>query len=180
MTPDGRFDVAWEQTFSATDHDIYLNRYSASGGLLGTNTVAFSTADDSAPSVSMDNSGNAVVAWNEQRTTSRRGGSARPVARGPRSISPAPRTRSEAPSVALKPGGGGFVVAYRRSSLGDLRNLDFRVAEVSAFDTVTTFDAGRGAGAVSIDAFGDYLLTYTAFDAGGDTNIHSRRGRLPV
>ena len=31
MTPDGRFDVAWEHTFSTNDHDIYMNRYSASG-----------------------------------------------------------------------------------------------------------------------------------------------------
>jgi hypothetical protein len=33
------------------------------------------------------------------------------------------------------------------------------MAEVSAFDTVTTLDTGRGSGVVSIDASGNYLLT---------------------
>ena len=49
------------------------------------------------------------------------------------------------------------------------------VAEVSAFNTVTTFDAGADSGAtVSIDAFGDYFVTYT----GSDLDIHARRGTL--
>jgi hypothetical protein len=61
-----------------------------------------------------------------------------------------------------------------------LNGISFKVAEVSAFDPVTTLDTGHGSGAVSIDASGNYLLTYTASDAGGDTNIHSRRGRLLV
>jgi hypothetical protein len=54
------------------------------------------------------------------------------------------------------------------------------VAEVSAFDTVTTFNAGHGADAVSIDVSGGYLVTLTRFDGSpGETNIHRERGRLP-
>ena len=62
MTPDGRFDVAWEETFRVTDHDIKLNRYNAFGGLLA-HTISSSTSNDVTPSVSMDNFGNGVVAW---------------------------------------------------------------------------------------------------------------------
>ncbi len=35
MTPDGRFDVAWEEAFTSTDHDIKLGRFDSSGSLLG-------------------------------------------------------------------------------------------------------------------------------------------------
>jgi hypothetical protein len=76
--------------------------------------------------------------------------------------------------VALKPGGGGYVVAYESVS----SSVRVKVAEVSAFDRVTTLDAGeRSVPAVSIDAFGDYLLTYASFD-GSDLNIRGRRGTL--
>ena len=178
MTPDGRFDVAWEQTFSTPDDDIYLKRYSASGGLLGTNTVAFSRLRDVSPSIAMDNAGNAVVAWVEADNIKAMRISSSGV-QGPEINIASTSDFEDEPSVALKPGGGGFVVAYL-SVRRTLDAIDYRVAEVSAFDTVTTLDTGRGSGAVSIDASGNYLLTYTASDAGGDENIHSRRGRLLV
>jgi hypothetical protein len=63
MTPDGRFDVAWEQNYSASDDDIYVKSYSASGALVSTYTVAFSTAFDATPSIAMDTAGDAMVAW---------------------------------------------------------------------------------------------------------------------
>jgi hypothetical protein len=174
MTPDGRFDVAWEEAFSSSDHDIKLNRYNASGGLLGSNAISLSTAFDELPSVSMDNFGNAVVAWGRSGTDIK---ARRVFASGSMgseiNISHSSTIQS-APSVALKRGGGGFVVAYQSFSNG-FRN---KVAEVSSFDTVTTLDAGLGSHpAVSINAFGDYILTYTASDA-GDANIHGRRGHL--
>ena len=42
MTPDGRFDVAWEDAFSNNDHDIRMNTYAANGVL--TNTFAIASA----------------------------------------------------------------------------------------------------------------------------------------
>jgi hypothetical protein len=63
MTADGRFDAAWEDAFGSTDHDIKLNRYSATGAALGVHGISLSLSNDVTPSVSIDNSGNAVVAW---------------------------------------------------------------------------------------------------------------------
>ena len=60
-----------------------------------------------------------------------------------------------------------------------LNGISFKVAEVSAFDTVTTLDVGHPPNAVSFDAFGDYLVTYASFDQSGAVNIHGRRGYLP-
>ncbi len=69
MTPDGRFDVAYESALSANFHDIVLNQYSAQGGLLDARTIfaptSGSAAEASNPSVSVDNLGNAVVAWQQ-------------------------------------------------------------------------------------------------------------------
>jgi hypothetical protein len=175
MTPDGRFDIAWEQFFGATDHDIYLKRFDASGGLLGTSTIAFSTALDVSPSVSVDNAGNAVVAWDKAFDIKARRVSSTGVLGPELNIASGPNLDRDA-KVALKPGGGGFVVAYD-STLPTFDGIRYRVAEVSAFDSVTTLDTGRGSGSVSIDFFGDYFLTYAASD-GPDTNIHSRRGQL--
>jgi hypothetical protein len=178
MTPDGRFDVAWEQAFSPTDDDIFEKSYSASGGLLATNTVAFSTALDRSPSIAMDNAGNAVVAWEKANDIKARRISSSGV-QGPEINIASTSDSEDEPSVALKPGGGGFVVGYLFVP-HSVAPIDYRVAEVSAFDTVTTLVAGRGEGAVSIDASGNYFVTYTGSDAGGDQNIHSRRGRLLV
>jgi hypothetical protein len=181
MTQDGQFDVAWEQVFGPTDHDIYLKRYSASGDLLGTNTVAFSSALDESPSIAMDNAGNAVVAWEKGGDIKARRISSSGV-QGPEiNIFSSSLSTERNASVALKPGGGRFVVTYESfSTLPVLFPLSYSVAEVSFGDTVTTFDAGRGAGAVSIDTFGNYLLTYTASDPWADQNIHSKSGHLPL
>ena len=76
-----------------------------------------------------------------------------------------------APSVALKADGSGFVVTYESITT----SVRAEVAEVSAFNTVTTFDAGvNPAQAVSIDAFGNYFISAT----GPDLDIHARRGFL--
>ena len=62
MTPDGRFDVAFEAGFSVNNRDILVNRYAASGGLLSSQVVAATSSTETNPSVSMDNAGNAVIA----------------------------------------------------------------------------------------------------------------------
>jgi hypothetical protein len=179
MSPDGRFDVAWEQTISTHDHDIYLTRFNASGGALGSVAVAVSSDLDRRPSVSMDNSANAVVAWQQQGGVSpsikARRISAGGAAGSPITIAVAGQTLSDT-KVALKQGGGGFVVVY--NSLDGAGNV--KVAEVSSSGTVTTFNVnGRGDPAVSINGFGDYLVTYTSSDGvPGGLNIRGRRGHL--
>ena len=65
MAPDGRFDIAYEYAYSPSDHDIYLARYTAAGAFAGTSYVNVDTNFETEPSVSMDNAGNAVVAYVE-------------------------------------------------------------------------------------------------------------------
>lgn len=77
--------------------------------------------------------------------------------------------------MALRRGGGGFVVAYDRSG-------GVEVAEVNAFNTVTALHNAGSAQfgpAVSINALDGYLLTYTSHDATGQVfDIRGRRGLL--
>jgi hypothetical protein len=183
MAPDGRFDVAYQLQFSTTDDDILMARYAANGALLGTSSVAISTAREQLPSVSMDDSGNAVVAYqklvgNDFDIKARRVSSAGSVG-GEINIQSTLANEGNA-SVALKRGGGGFVVSYDSGS-------NVKVTEVSATDAVlATYDAGsqRFGSAVSIDGFDRYTLAYTSTETQGfpfpsiDLNIRGRFGRL--
>jgi hypothetical protein len=126
----------------------------------------------------MDNFGNAVVAWQQHGTTgsdikARRVSSGDTV--GP-VINIAVTSADEAnPTVALRRGGGGFVVSYDSAGL---LTTDVKVAEVSAFDQVRTLDAGvRFDPYVSINAFDQYILTYTA-ETFGSIDIRGRLGHL--
>jgi len=175
MTPDGRFDVTWEDASSSANHDIKMNSYSWNGGLLGTYAISSSASNDFVPSVAVDNNFNAVVAWSRAGN----GGSdvkARRVSEfgvmGPEIDIASSSALETAGSVAMNRSGGSFVVAYDSSFSS---TLQVKVAEVSASNAVTTFDAGeqRFGGAVSINGFNNYMLTYTARDG-----IRGRRGHL--
>ena len=176
MTPDGRFDVAYQLQFSGTDDDILMSRYTASGGLLGSQGVATSTGREQAPSVSMDIFGNAVVAYqrlvgNDFDIKARRVSGLGTVGS---EINIRNTTNQELnPSVALRRTGGAFVVAYNTPGTVE-------VAEVTASNTVSAVrnvGTARFGPAVSIDASGRYLATYTSND-GGDLNIRRRSGFL--
>jgi hypothetical protein len=181
VTPDGRIDVAYQLQFSSTDDDVLMARYSSAGTLLGTTSVAVSTAREQLPSVSVDNFGNAVVAYqkfvgNDFDIKARRVSSTGVV--GSEINIQSTLAQETSPAVALKRGGGGFVVTYNSGG-------DVKVSEVSAFDTVlSTQDLGslRSAPAVSIDGFDRYMLTYTAtefrFPFSIDQNIKGRFGHL--
>lgn len=178
MTPDGRFDVAWEEAFSAADHDIKLNQYSASGTLVNSRIMAASTLNETNPTLSMDNFGNAVVAW-QRRDTADSDIQARRVSStgvlGTLMTIAHTTTEEWNPSVALKQGGGGFVVSYN-STADNVTQV--KVAEVSASGAVNTLSAGTRFGAsVSINGADQYLLTYTSIDA-GDLNIRRRLGHI--
>jgi hypothetical protein len=172
MTPDGRFDVVWEEAFSSTDHDIKLNRYNPSGVLQGTSAISLSTAFDETPAVAMDSSGNAVVAWERAGDIKARRVSATGSLGSEINIANSSNFEF-GPTVAIRKRGGSFVVSYESLTPITARA---KVAEVSTSGTVTTFDAGdRSGGSVSIDSFDHYLLTYTS----PDLEIHGRHGFLP-
>jgi hypothetical protein len=180
MTPDGRFDVAWEDAFSATDHDIRMNSYSSFAQLTGSFGITFSSFNESSPSIAMDRFGNAVVAWEQA------GGNGGHDIRARRVSSVGIQTSDfnvastsldeRVPSVALNRNGGGFVVGYQVMSNQPTR---VRLAEMSASNTlVSTFDFDHSFdAAVSMDANNNYMLTYTSLEF-GDLNIKGRRGHL--
>jgi hypothetical protein len=178
MTPDGRFDVAYN-LFSDHLNNALLARYSSGGAPLGTNLVGFDMLELD-PSVAMDDSGNAVVAYQRYNGSdfnieARRVTSAGSL--GPELNIQSTSANDTSPSVALKHGGGGFVVAYDSSTR-------VKVTQVSASDTVVaTYDAGssRTGPAVSIDGFDRYMLTDTSTDltsSGRRLDIKGRFGSL--
>jgi hypothetical protein len=180
MTPDGRFDIVWERAFSASDHNVFMSRFAANGKLLQTHTISTSPVNDETPSISVDDAGNGVVAWEQSGVlTAERFTSAGVL--GAQILISSPLARSFTPSVALKRGGGGCVASY--VTLG--AQTTHTVVEVSAANMVTLFDAGRGSGPVSIDASGNYLMTFVGADEAApgsvafNFNIHARRGKLP-
>ncbi|WP_435005638.1 hypothetical protein P12x_003453 [Tundrisphaera lichenicola] len=176
MNPNGRFDIAWERGSSGTQHDVLLKRFTAGGGLLGTHFISTNVADDRDASVSMDNAGNAVVAWHRAGDIkARRVGLDGALGV---EVSIAGTTAVEfKPAVAQRRGGGGFVVAYEvLVPSGENRT---RVAEVSFTNKVSTVDIGvRSDPSLSIDAFGNYLLTYTSHVSIVLGDIRGRRGYL--
>ncbi|WP_165066303.1 hypothetical protein [Paludisphaera rhizosphaerae] len=178
MTPDGRFDVAFEVASSVNNHDILVNRYTAAGAILSSQVVAATSATETNPSVSMDNAGNAVIAW--QTTTN---GNADISARrlsasgffGLTKAITADSLSETRPKVALARTGGAYVVVYNGAVSTGTHAL---VAEVSATDKVTFHDAGnRIDPSVSINGSGQYLISYTSND-NGDLNIRRRLGHL--
>ena len=178
MTADGRYTVAWEEAFSATDHDIKLAQFSSSGTRLASRTVTSSSVNETDPSLSVDIFNNAVVGW-VRHNPSNNDIQARRLFNGGilGNIIPIATTTANDfnPSVALARTGGKFVVSYT-SVTGLLSRV--KVAEVSASNSVTTLDAGpRFSAAVSIGGADQYLLTYTS-EVLGAIDIRRRLGRL--
>jgi hypothetical protein len=175
MAPDGRFDIAYEFAYSPSDHDIYLARYTAAGAFAGTSYVNDDTNLESTPSVSMDNAGIAVVAYVEAigyptGIFANRVSAAGVV--GPR-ITVAyggGSTYYSAPSVALSPTTGAFVVAFNTNLFSTKGGFGagFYAMEFSASDAAMeplynalgSPDDAAGV-SVSIDGHGRYLVTFT-------------------
>src|SRR5262245_57801625 len=67
MQQNGIFDIAYERQFSGSDWDILANQYDGNGALVrGDVHINFDASTELNPSISMDNNGNAVVAYQEQ------------------------------------------------------------------------------------------------------------------
>jgi hypothetical protein len=181
MDARGDFDVAFERTISASFHEIGLSMYDASGNLVDLVGIAGSGFDgeiDSYPSVSMDNSDNAVVAWVHQDNSGNFDVQARRVsafgATGSVNTFAASHSPFAKPSVALERTGGAYVLVYEGPSLSN----EVQVAEVSATDHVSISTVGnRREASVSINPSNQYLITYTSAD-GANENIRGRLGQL--
>jgi hypothetical protein len=183
MTPDGRFDIAYQYQYSATDNDIYLARYSSTGVFQGNTTVAGSSANTTAPSVSVDSSGAAVVAYRKQTAGDDFIEAVRVSSSGVPGgeIQTASYSVALAPSVALNPTGGAFVLAYvtEPTPSGEFAIPTVFATAVGGNNKLgPTYNAGipRYGPAISVDASGDFLLT----DATGNGAPNSANARYLV
>jgi len=176
MSPDGRFDVAYQVQVSSTHVEVMASRYTASGGLLEQATIANNAPLSESPKIAMDNQGNAVIAyqtWNGSNwdvaahRLSNTGVLGNEINVGSTSAN------ETSPSVALEGNAGAFVVAYDSGA-------GVKVSEVNSSNVVIdTFSAGqlRFAPAISINAQNEFLVTYNG-EAGNDQFIAGRRGLL--
>ena len=179
MSPDGRFDVAYQLQLSNTDVVVLASRYTASGGVL---PGLFETSGglNESPKIAMDNQGNAVIAyqtWNGSNwdvAADRLSNTG--VVGNEINVASTFANEDISPSVALEGNAGAFVVAYDSDAIG----TGVKVSEVNSSNVVIdTFSAGQSRffPAVSINAQNEFLVTYNGI-AGNDQFIAGRRGLL--
>ncbi|MCI0465298.1 MAG: hypothetical protein L0Z62_50900 [Gemmataceae bacterium] len=175
MAPDGRSVIAYQKEYNYPDADIRLARYSASGSLLDHRSMDTSLRRDTNPSVSMDNAGNAVVAWqgnvafgSDDWAIHARRVSSSGVLGNPLAVWDSINRDDLWPAVALDPTNGRFAVTFERRA-SDTRVL---LVEVGADNVVprSASDLGpdRWSPAISIDGNHFYQVTYTIDDSGWD------------
>jgi hypothetical protein len=175
MSPNGQFDVAWQQQQSNTSVVVMASRYTASGGPLGQYEIDSAEYTES-PKIAMDNHGNAVIAYQEWNGNNWDVAAQRISNTGVLgNVINVQYTsaNASAPSVALEGNAGAFVVAYDSGS-------GVNVSEVNSSNVVIdTFSAGqsRFVPAISINAQNEFLVTYDGID-GSDSVIYGRRGLL--
>lgn len=178
--PSGQFAITYTVDQSSSNSNVMLKRYSAAGGLVNTHTIAGSSRHERRPSVSMDNSGNSVVAFEMVFSSGDTDIKARRVSNvgvmgGEINVQSA-STDESSPVVSLHRTNGRFVVAYTTRTSTVAPNA-IRVTEVSASDSILaniTTVTSRSRPSISINAAGDYMLAYNGTSGG----IFRRRGRI--
>jgi hypothetical protein len=185
MTPGGQFDVAFVDLPSpplSTVHEVFVDRFAFNGALLSVapiqpDALPGSGVPNDAPSIAMDNNGNAVIAFQQLDGNNWDIFATRLSATGfvgsPIKIA-ATSLNEMTPSVALEGNGGTFVVAYTR--FFNVNSVN--VTEVNASDVVSsTQTAGllRFSPHVSINGQNKFLLAYVTTLLGKD-NIAGRFG----
>ncbi len=176
MTPDGRFDVAYQVQLGSSDVALIADRYTASGGLLEQVVVANNGSLNESPKIAMDNKGNAVIAyqkWNGSNwdVEARRLGS-NGVLSGEINVQHTSANETS-PSVALEGNAGAFVVAYDSGTVVDVSEVNSSNVAIHTFST----GQDRFSPAVSINAQNNYLVTYTG-ESGNTMFTAGRRGFL--
>ena len=175
MVANGSFDIAYKGQFDATDFVIFVKQYSASGALLATIPVATTGIGYGGTSVSVDDFGNGVVAYDEGNASTNFVEAKRVSDTGVlgRTTDITGGGFASLPSVAIRVGGdlghgGPYVVAY----LDAQNHID--VSEVSSSDVVVatwTADATFGIEpAISMNGLDLFLVT--------DTTISPPRTRI--
>jgi hypothetical protein len=185
MDPEGNFDIAY-QVKNGSKTTVDLARYTDVDSLLGTMQVTTGSASDDLPSLAIDDSDDAVIAYRESIGTNSYAVYATEISQG---ISPkakvfigdyGPTYFYEGPSVAMPSSGGEFAVAYDHWSSSGAESLD--VAVVGSANTVTKrYDVGSNDYSPSITSLpsdtGEFRVSYvTTASSGSNNHVFGRLG----
>jgi hypothetical protein len=177
MSPNGWFDIAYERQYSGNDWDIYA--YQNNGVMARTVDINSDTSPEFNPSVSMDNAGNAVVAY-QRFIEGDYGIYANRLTFGNSPVGPMITVRDFGginetdPSVALAPTGGKFVVAYDTENGVQVTEMGSNNVPKVTLGPVTGYNS-----AISIAGADHFVVTYTRFDSStGHDDIFSRDDTL--
>ncbi len=172
MSPGGQFDVTWLTEFNGTANEVNAAQYTASGTLIESRTI-LDGGDFSLPKIAIDNTGNAVIAFQSSINGTSKVEARRLSDAGALGNLITIANNASEPSVALEGNAGAYVVAYESGTSSD-------VSEVNSSDVVistSSLGQSRFVPTVSINAQNEFLVTYIG-QSGNDTFIAGRRGLL--
>lgn len=180
-SPDGRFAISYKHQTGSNNGDVMVKRYSSTGSLVNTHSIASGTRQQWNPRISMDNSANTIVVWQEQvgndfDVKARRISNAGSVGS---TLIVSNSTRQEVmPDVAYKRDGSAFVVTYY-----DATDFSNRVVELNNNGTERHRQtiAARPRfepTAIAFGAGGEYRVAYEKVAGNTGANIYQRIGRL--
>jgi len=179
VAPDGRFAVSYG--VDSGNRDVIVKRYSATGTVVNTHSVATGSAQQTNPRISMDNSANTMVVWQEivgadsdikARRISNTG------ALGSTMTVVATSRQEIVPEVAMKRDGTAFVVAHYNFS-----NFSSAITELTIGGTVRRRDTTGSPtvvqrSALAFGAGGAYVLLQGKNSSASGWDVFRRRGRL--
>ena len=192
-SPDGRFSIVYAidrlVSGGGKNSDIKLNRYSSTGGLLGSHAITSSSVIEWNPEVAMDRNGNTVVVYEQIFSNIDHDIKARKVfSTGFMGVTinvDYASTYEFNPTVAMDLSDGDFVVAYSRlnNSGGVVSGPNqMIVREMNAGGTAkNTFNLGDvSTPALAINDSDVYFVAYVGYNKPGDPwlGIFGRRGFL--
>lgn len=185
MQPNGNFIVAFE---SPENVAIAARRFNSAGTPLG-GEIPISVSGDpnqEDPSVAIDQTGDAVVAWEDgagatpDDVKARRVNAAGAVVGAPIAVNTTATGDQDEPQVGMD-AAGNFVVAWEGEGPGDANGIFMRRyssagAPLSGEVRVsqTTLDAQQSA-AIAMNATGEFVIAWNGPDGMGDRDIFARR-----
>ncbi|MBX7105931.1 MAG: hypothetical protein K1X57_17745 [Gemmataceae bacterium] len=192
MSATGAFVIAWESFGQTDDADaaIYMQRYDATGVAIGSETRVnvTTTQYQTNPTVSMDNTGDFVVAWESYLTDGSGNGiyarafnSAGVAVTGEFRVNQYTTGHQQEPSVSLD-ADGDFVVAWEsygqdgsRFGVYGRRYNAAGVAQGSEFRISTTTSLDQRSPSVSLDATGDFVVAWSSLQESSTYGIYGQR-----
>ncbi len=161
----GAFVIAYQ-----VNGDVYLKHYSPEGKNPTRHAIARGAAQQVNPSVTMDDQGRTMVAWQQKD-----GGNwdvfARRLSNGTLSkVFTVANTSDDeaAPSIALDRTDGDFVVTFRDNTAVDVQEMNKNGTPKSGVIQVVDSGGSNPAPAVSIDSNDFYFITFTAVNDSSD------------